>query len=164
MGPQIGSLEHGAHILVGTPGRILDHLEKGRINLNELNTLVLDEADRMLEMGFQDALDAIIAEAPSERQTLLFSATFPEKIQQIANRIMQKPEMVKVESTHDNSSISQHFYKVEDDNERMDALETFYWYISLNRQLFSVIPSVKCRTWQMSFTIVALALSIFTVT
>ncbi|GAM56205.1 ATP-dependent 23S rRNA helicase dbpA [Vibrio ishigakensis] len=124
MGPQIGSLEHGAHILVGTPGRILDHLEKGRINLNELNTLVLDEADRMLEMGFQDALDAIIAEAPSERQTLLFSATFPEKIQQIANRIMQKPEMVKVESTHDNSSISQHFYKVEDDNERMDALET----------------------------------------
>ncbi|GAM68803.1 ATP-dependent 23S rRNA helicase dbpA [Vibrio sp. JCM 19236] len=124
MGPQIGSLEHGAHILVGTPGRILDHLEKGRINLSELNTLVLDEADRMLEMGFQDALDAIIAEAPSERQTLLFSATFPEKIQQIANRIMQKPEMVKVESTHDNSSISQHFYKVEDDNERMDALET----------------------------------------
>lgn len=85
---------------------------------------MLDEADRMLEMGFQDALDAIIAEAPSERQTLLFSATFPEKIQQIANRIMQKPEMVKVESTHDNSSISQHFYKVEDDNERMDALET----------------------------------------
>lgn len=124
MGPQIGSLEHGAHILVGTPGRILDHLEKGRINLSELNTLVLDEADRMLEMGFQDALDAIIDEAPTERQTLLFSATFPEKIQQIATRIMKQPEMVKVESTHDNSSISQHFYKVEDDNERMDALET----------------------------------------
>ncbi len=56
MGPQIGSLEHGAHILVGTPGRILDHLTKDRINLDELNTLVLDEADRMLEMGFQEAL------------------------------------------------------------------------------------------------------------
>ncbi|TNF16285.1 MAG: DEAD/DEAH box helicase, partial [Vibrionaceae bacterium] len=74
MGPQIGSLEHGAHILVGTPGRILDHLSKGRIDLSELNTLVLDEADRMLEMGFQEALDAIIAEAPKQRQTLLFSA------------------------------------------------------------------------------------------
>ena len=79
-GPQIGSLEHGAHILVGTPGRILDHLDKGRIDLSELNTLVLDEADRMLDMGFQDALDAIIEQAPSERQTLLFSATFPPEI------------------------------------------------------------------------------------
>lgn len=77
MGPQIGSLEHGAHILVGTPGRILDHLSKDRIDLSELNTLVLDEADRMLEMGFQEALEAIIAAAPAERQTLLFSATYP---------------------------------------------------------------------------------------
>nr|WP_321278594.1 ATP-dependent RNA helicase DbpA [uncultured Vibrio sp.] len=122
MGPQIGSLEHGAHILVGTPGRILDHLEKGRINLSELNTLVLDEADRMLEMGFQDALDAIIDAAPKKRQTLLFSATFPEKIDQIAQRIMQSPEMIKVESTHDTSSIAQYFYKVEGSEARDEAL------------------------------------------
>ncbi len=122
MGPQIGSLEHGAHILVGTPGRILDHLEKGRINLEELNTLVLDEADRMLEMGFQDALDAIIDAAPKKRQTLLFSATFPEKIDQIAQRIMQSPEMIKVESTHDTSSIAQYFYKVEGSEARDEAL------------------------------------------
>ncbi len=124
MGPQIGSLEHGAHILVGTPGRILDHLERGRINLAELNTLVLDEADRMLDMGFQDALDAIIAEAPKQRQTLLFSATFPEKIQQVASRIMQDPQLVKVESTHDKSSITQHFYKVDNNDQRLQALET----------------------------------------
>ena len=122
MGPQIGSLEHGAHILVGTPGRILDHLEKGRINLEELNTLVLDEADRMLEMGFQDALDAIIDAAPKQRQTLLFSATFPEKIEQIAQRIMQSPEMIKVESTHDTSSIAQYFYNVEGSEARDEAL------------------------------------------
>ncbi|MFH4455486.1 ATP-dependent RNA helicase DbpA [Vibrio alginolyticus] len=122
MGPQIGSLEHGAHILVGTPGRILDHLEKGRINLSELNTLVLDEADRMLDMGFQDALDAIIDAAPKQRQTLLFSATFPEKIEQIAQRIMQTPEVIKVESTHDTSSIAQHFYKVESSEARDEAL------------------------------------------
>ncbi|RAH36149.1 DEAD/DEAH box helicase, partial [Vibrio vulnificus] len=100
MGPQILSLEHGAHILVGTPGRILDHLSKERIDLAELNTLVLDEADRMLEMGFQDAIDAIIDAAPTQRQTLLFSATFPEQIETIASKVMQNPEMVKVESTH----------------------------------------------------------------
>ncbi|MGO2159961.1 MAG: ATP-dependent RNA helicase DbpA [Vibrio toranzoniae] len=123
MGPQIGSLEHGAHILVGTPGRILDHLEKDRIDLSELNTLVLDEADRMLEMGFQDALDAVIEAAPKERQTLLFSATFPKQIKSVADRIMRDPEMVKVESTHDHSSIQQHFYKVEGTEARDDALE-----------------------------------------
>ncbi|MFV0575417.1 MAG: ATP-dependent RNA helicase DbpA [Vibrio sp.] len=120
-GPQIGSLEHGAHILVGTPGRILDHLEKGRIDLSELKTLVLDEADRMLEMGFQDALDAIIGEAPTDRQTLLFSATFPNEIQSIANRIMRKPELIKVESQHNNVSIRQHFYEVTDFDSRLRA-------------------------------------------
>ncbi|MGY5741858.1 ATP-dependent RNA helicase DbpA [Vibrio cincinnatiensis] len=123
MGPQIGSLEHGAHILVGTPGRILDHLEKGRIDLSELNTLVLDEADRMLEMGFQESLDAIINETPISRQTLLFSATFPTQIKQIAQRIMREPEMVKVESTHNTSSIQQFFYKVEGTQARDQALE-----------------------------------------
>ncbi|MBE8565352.1 ATP-dependent RNA helicase DbpA [Vibrio sp. OPT20] len=123
MGPQIGSLEHGAHILVGTPGRILDHLERERIDLSELNTLVLDEADRMLEMGFQDALDAVIEAAPKDRQTLLFSATFPKQIKSVADRIMNNPEMVKVESTHDHLSIQQHFYEVEGTEARDDALE-----------------------------------------
>ncbi|WP_375753919.1 ATP-dependent RNA helicase DbpA [Vibrio sp. HN007] len=123
MGPQIGSLEHGAHILVGTPGRILDHLVKGRIDLSELNTLVLDEADRMLEMGFQEALDTIIDHAPSKRQTLLFSATFPEQIQSIANRIMVEPELVKVESTHSGNSIKQLFFKVENNEERLQAVK-----------------------------------------
>ncbi|MEZ8824373.1 ATP-dependent RNA helicase DbpA [Vibrio amylolyticus] len=124
MGPQIGSLEHGAHILVGTPGRILDHLSRDRINLDELNTLVLDEADRMLDMGFQDALDAIIDQAPKQRQTLLFSATFPKEIETIAQRIMDKPQLVKVESTHQTSTIKQHFFKVAGQEARDDALET----------------------------------------
>ncbi|KYN83401.1 ATP-dependent RNA helicase [Vibrio cidicii] len=123
MGPQIGSLEHGAHILVGTPGRILDHMSKGRINLDELNTLVLDEADRMLEMGFQDAIDAIIDAAPSQRQTLLFSATFPSEIETIAAKVMKQPKWVKVESTHQQSTIEQRFYQLESTEERDDALE-----------------------------------------
>ncbi|RJX75752.1 ATP-dependent RNA helicase DbpA [Vibrio sinensis] len=122
MGPQIGSLEHGAHILVGTPGRILDHMTRGRINLDELNTLVLDEADRMLDMGFQDALDAIISHAPVQRQTLLFSATFPKEIEKIAAKVMQEPEMVKVESTHETSTIEQRFYQVETQEDRDEAL------------------------------------------
>ncbi|MGF1680247.1 ATP-dependent RNA helicase DbpA [Photobacterium minamisatsumaniensis] len=121
-GPQIGSLEHGAHIIVGTPGRVEEHLRKGFLSLDDLNVLVLDEADRMLEMGFQDALDAITDAAPADRQTLLFSATFPKQIESVASRIMHKPVMVKVESTHDNSSIDQHFYKVDSDEDRMTAL------------------------------------------
>ncbi|WP_428796095.1 ATP-dependent RNA helicase DbpA [Vibrio kasasachensis] len=123
MGPQIGSLEHGAHILVGTPGRILDHLSKDRIDLSELNTLVLDEADRMLDMGFQEALDAVISQAPKQRQTLLFSATFPAEIEAIAGRITQSPLMVKVESTHQTSTIEQTFFKLESTEDRDNALE-----------------------------------------
>ncbi|MCW8983035.1 MAG: ATP-dependent RNA helicase DbpA [Gammaproteobacteria bacterium] len=122
LGPQIGSLEHGAHIIVGTPGRIEDHLNKETLRLDDLNMLVLDEADRMLEMGFQSALDAIVDKTPKRRQTLLFSATFPRQIQSIAERIMVKPEMIKVESTHDSESIKQHFYKVNDNEQRMVAL------------------------------------------
>ena len=83
-GPQIGSLEHGAHIVVGTPGRIEEHLRKGTMKLDNVTTFVLDEADRMLDMGFQPSLDEIITYIPKQRQTLLFSATYPQQIQSIA--------------------------------------------------------------------------------
>ena len=119
---QTTSLSHGAHIVVGTPGRIAKHLRKNTLKLNALHMLVLDEGDRMLDMGFQDELDDIIGQAPKRRQTLLFSATFPDKIQTISERVMIDPVMVKVESKHDGVSIKQHFYKVENNDERMDAL------------------------------------------
>ncbi len=121
LGPQIGSLEHGAHIIVGTPGRIEEHLGKGSLKLETVTTLVLDEADRMLDMGFQASLDAILEHLPSARQTLLFSATFPPGIEAIAQRVMQAPERVQVESTHDSSTIAQVFHEVED-SERVTAL------------------------------------------
>ncbi|MGH1539626.1 MAG: ATP-dependent RNA helicase DbpA [Arenicella sp.] len=121
-GPQIGSLEHGAHIVVGTPGRVEEHLRKGSLKLDDLNTLVLDEADRMLDMGFQQALDDIIEHTPDERQTLLFSATYPEQIQSIAERVMTEPVLVQVAATHDNVSIQQYFYQVGDDIDRITAL------------------------------------------
>ncbi|WP_049721774.1 ATP-dependent RNA helicase DbpA [Gilvimarinus polysaccharolyticus] len=111
-GPQVGSLAHGAHIVVGTPGRISDHLRKGNLILSNVHSLVLDEADRMLDMGFSETLDEIVAEIPENRQTLLFSATYPDSIAKVAGRVMRDPVMIKVESTHDTPSIEQHFYKV----------------------------------------------------
>jgi len=123
MRAQLGSLEYGAHIIVGTPGRIEDHLSRGSLHLNGLQILVLDEADRMLEMGFQSALDAIVKHTPSQRQTLLFSATFQAQTKSIAKRMMQQAVMVEVASKHDDKTIEQHFYQVDNDDEsRLRAL------------------------------------------
>ncbi|WP_136255970.1 ATP-dependent RNA helicase DbpA [Onishia niordana] len=121
-GPQRGSLEHGAHLIVGTPGRVEEHLRKGTLTLDALSTLVLDEADRMLDMGFKDALEAIIGDTPKDRQTLLFSATYTDAIRPIAESLMREPVTVEVESTHDSTSIRQHFYRVDDEDARFEAL------------------------------------------
>jgi len=121
LGPQVHSLSHGAHIIVGTPGRIQEHLDKATLPLDQVTTLVLDEADRMLDMGFQPALDAILEHVPQQRQTLLFSATFPPGIESMARRVMQEPQRVEVASTHDSSTIAQVFHRV-DDSERVTAL------------------------------------------
>ena len=121
LGPQIASLEHGAHIIVGTPGRIQQHLDKGTLDLKGLNTLVLDEADRMLDMGFFDAIAAIIGKTPSRRQTLLFSATYPAGIEQLAADFMRKPQQVTVESQHSDNQIEQRFIEI-DPQQRLDAV------------------------------------------
>ena len=120
-GPQIGSLEHGVHIVVGTPGRILDHLRRGNLDLKSLRMLVLDEADRMLDMGFQEDLGAIVAAAPNNRQTLLFSATYPESINAMSATVQHQPVMVKVEAAHDSLQIKQLFFPVEN-RERLAAV------------------------------------------
>ncbi|MBV1873436.1 MAG: DEAD/DEAH box helicase, partial [Gammaproteobacteria bacterium] len=120
-GPQLGSLEHGAHIVVGTPGRIKEHLRKGSLSLDKVNTLVLDEADRMLDMGFHDAISDIIENTPKSRQTLLFSATYPEGIQDISNKFQHKPIEVSVEAVHSQNDIEQLFYEVKK-HERNNAL------------------------------------------
>ncbi|KMM84636.1 ATP-dependent RNA helicase DbpA [Pseudomonas taetrolens] len=120
-GPQIGSLEHGAHIIVGTPGRIQQHLRKGSLKLDGLNTLVLDEADRMLDMGFYDAIEDIIRQTPERRQTLLFSATYPVGIKQLSSKFMRNPQQVKAEALHTDSQIEQRFYEISPE-ERMSAV------------------------------------------
>ncbi|WP_120994804.1 ATP-dependent RNA helicase DbpA [Stutzerimonas urumqiensis] len=115
LGPQIGSLEHGAHIVVGTPGRIQEHLRKGTLVLDGLRTLVLDEADRMLDMGFHDDIAAIAEQTPARRQTLLFSATYPAGIEALAARFLKQPVRVEVESQHSGSQIEQRFYEIDPD-------------------------------------------------
>ncbi|MCW3478549.1 ATP-dependent RNA helicase DbpA [Neisseriaceae bacterium JH1-16] len=112
MRPQMASLEHGAHIVVGTPGRILDHLERGSLDLAGLQTLVLDEADRMVDMGFYDDIAKVVKSCPTERQTLLFSATYPDTIRQQSARFLRKPEEVVVESQHDEEKIRQQFFEI----------------------------------------------------
>jgi ATP-independent RNA helicase DbpA len=123
IGPQIGSLEHGAHIIVGTPGRILDHLRKGSLKLEMVRQLVLDEADRMLDMGFADAVETILAECNSERQTLLFSATYPEGIKRISARYQRLPEDVTVEAVHSEQQIVQHFYELRESDSKTRAVQ-----------------------------------------
>ncbi|GAB3487167.1 ATP-dependent RNA helicase DbpA [Curvibacter fontanus] len=109
---QSASLEHGAHIVVGTPGRIMDHLQRGTLDLAALNTLVLDEADRMLDMGFFDDIATVAQQCPRERQTLLFSATYPEGIAKIATQFLREPQQVKVETKQSALKIEQRFYEV----------------------------------------------------
>ncbi|MGE8497388.1 MAG: ATP-dependent RNA helicase DbpA [Pseudomonas sp.] len=120
-GPQIGSLEHGAQIIVGTPGRVQQHLAKGTLKVDGLNTLVLDEADRMLDMGFYDSIAEIIQQTPERRQTLLFSATYPAGIKQLASSFMRNPQQVKAETLHDDTQIEQRFYEIAPE-ERLDAV------------------------------------------
>ncbi|MGE5384622.1 MAG: ATP-dependent RNA helicase DbpA [Betaproteobacteria bacterium] len=119
--PQMASLEHGAHIVVGTPGRIMDHLERGSLRLDALNTLVLDEADRMLDMGFYDDIAYVAKQCPAKRQTLLFSATFPEGIVRLARDFLRHPQEVKLPEQHAGSKIRQRFYEVKH-TERLQAV------------------------------------------
>ncbi len=104
---QTASLERGAHVVVGTPGRVIDHLERGTLYLEFLTTLVLDEADRMLDMGFADDIVKVASQCPKTRQTLLFSATYPEGIASIAQRFQRDPVTVKVQAQHAGDQIEQ---------------------------------------------------------
>jgi ATP-independent RNA helicase DbpA len=112
MRPQIASLEHGAHIVVGTPGRIRDHLGRNTLDLSKVQTLVLDEADRMTDMGFYDEIAGIVSACPERRQTLLFSATYPDDIRFATAGFLRDPLEVAVESQHSAEKIEQRFYEI----------------------------------------------------
>jgi ATP-independent RNA helicase DbpA len=112
MRPQISSLEHGAHVVVGTPGRIMDHLQRESLDLSALDTLVLDEADRMLDMGFYDDIAFVAKACPKERQTMLFSATYPEGIASLSRAFLRDPQQITLTEQHEAGKIRQRFYEV----------------------------------------------------
>ncbi|MDL1910439.1 DEAD/DEAH box helicase [Chloroflexi bacterium CFX6] len=112
-GPQIGKLNRGVDIVVGTPGRLLDLIERNALNIKHIKTLVLDEADEMLNMGFMEDVEKILAETPAERQTALFSATLPPRIRSLANRFMRDPQSVTIKRDNTNAlAIEQRYYLV----------------------------------------------------
>jgi ATP-independent RNA helicase DbpA len=114
--PQLASLKHEPHIVVGTPGRILELLTLGELKFEMLQTVVLDEADRMLDMGFLEEVGNILKQIPDTRNTWLFSATFPKPIRALSQQFQRNPAEVTVEAQHDASVIEQRFYKVETAN------------------------------------------------
>lgn len=134
--PQAASLEHGAHILVGTPGRIQDHLEKGTLRLGKIERLVLDEADRMLDMGFYDAIRSIIDKTGKNRQTLLFSATFPESVLELKNDFLHDPAEVSIDTEHDNRAITQHFFRCDQGAKEATLLDLLDHYRPKNCIVF----------------------------
>ncbi len=119
--PQRSSLEHGVHVVVGTPGRLQEHLQKHSMRLDHLKVLVLDEADRRLDMGFADIISDVISYAPTHRQTLLFSATYAESIRALSQKFQFKPISVSVETSHHDNDIEQRFHQVEK-AKRLNAL------------------------------------------
>jgi len=118
---QMQSLLHGAHVVVGTPGRILDLIQRESLHLGAVQTLVLDEADRMLDMGFFEDIASVVKHCGAKRQTLLFSATYPEGIERLASQFMRTPKSVKVQSQHDLSQIEQIYFEVDTDH-KLDAV------------------------------------------
>ncbi|NCD11447.1 MAG: ATP-dependent RNA helicase DbpA [Epsilonproteobacteria bacterium] len=139
--PQCINLEHGAHIVVGTPGRILQHLSEKTIDFSHIKTLVLDEADRMLDMGFFEDIEKIIAQMPKERQTLLFSATFPKEIEQMCQEVQKEALHVSLEEEekHAPLAIEQSVLRV-DESEKEKALKAL---------LLSTVPTsviIFCKT------------------
>jgi ATP-independent RNA helicase DbpA len=144
MRPQIATLEFGAHIVVGTPGRIRDHLGKRTLDLSRLRTLVLDEADRMTDMGFYDEIAAIVRACPPHRQTLLFSATYPDDIRAATAPFLHDPLEVAVEAVHEQAQIEQRFYEIGFDG-RFDAVARLLRQVRPAQAIAFCNTKARCR-------------------
>lgn len=146
--PQLDSLRHGAHIIVGTPGRVQKHLDKGSLSLKNVRTLVLDEADRMLDMGFFDDIAQIIRTCPSSRQTMLFSATYPEGIKNISQEFMRNPQQLTIEQEADHLAIEQRFYEVSDSKSKHSLLNALLFHYQPSSTL--IFCNTKEQTVQVT--------------
>lgn len=141
--PQTRALEQGVHIIVGTPGRVLDHLSKKTLNLSEVSTLVLDEADRMLDMGFEEEMRTLLQHLPEERQTVLFSATFPKSIENLSAANQKNPVHIKVENTETTAAIQEVYLEVEDsenqDTQFENRLKGLLWALAYYQPETSIV-------------------------
>ncbi len=141
---QAQSLSHGAHIVVGTPGRVMDHLERQHLALDQLNTLVLDEADRMLDMGFFDDIATVARQCPKTRQTLLFSATYPEGIAKLSQQFMKEPQQITVQAQHSAGKIEQRWYEVKN-SERLHAVSMLLQHFRPESSIAFCNTKQQCR-------------------
>ena len=148
MRPQLDSLRHGAHIIVGTPGRVQKHLDKATLSLKKLQILVLDEADRMLDMGFLDDIKAVVALCPKQRQTLLFSATYPAEIKKLGKQFMQNPKEVLIETTHTEYDIEQRFYETRSQENKFPLLKALLLHYKPSSTL--IFCNTKQQTTDLS--------------
>lgn len=126
--PQVDSLRHGAHIIVGTPGRVQKHLDKASLSLKNVHSFILDEADKMLDMGFLDDIKNIIRSLPASRQTMLFSATYPEEIKALAQEFMRNPQFITIAQPQNSVSIEQRFYEVPDNKSKYALLQALLFH------------------------------------
>ena len=148
MRPQVDSLRHGAHIVIGTPGRVQKHLDSGSLILDHLKILVLDEADRMLDMGFFDDIQSIEKKCPKKRQTCLFSATYPPEIKALSHAIMRDPKEVFIEEDATTLQIEQAFYEVDGQQKPTVLLRLLKHYRPSSALIF-------CNTKQRTTEVVA---------
>ena len=122
MSQQLRQLSRGAHVIVGTPGRVMDHMRRGKLKWDNMHTLVLDEADEMLRMGFLEDVEWVLEQTPESRQIALFSATMPREIQRVAERFLHNPQEIKIKTTTTTAStITQQYLQVSN-NHKLDAL------------------------------------------
>jgi len=149
--PQAEQLQRGVHVVVGTPGRVLDHLDRGRLSLADIRTLVLDEADRMLDMGFEDEMTAIMNEAPGTRQTALFSATFPPNLGQIIKRYLNEPTRIEIVSKEEEKpAITQIVYDSSEDQKAANLLRVLHEF---NPQSAIVFCNLKTTVAELATTL-----------
>ncbi len=142
---QVASLEKGADILIGTPGRLLDHFSRETIHLEKIKILILDEADRMLDMGFANDILKLVSNLPKQRQSLLFSATYPEKIDKLTSTILKNPIEVTLQNNETKVDIEEFVYRVEDkDKALLTTLKHFQPSLAI------VFCNTKAKTVEVS--------------
>ena len=149
MGPQISSLENGAHIVVGTPGRLQDHLARGSLNLCDVSTLVLDEADHMVDMGFIQEIVGIVYACPRQRQTMMFSATYPEAIRKTSAQFMRRPKKIETEALHNDERIEQLFYKIKPE-QRLTSITAILQHLRPTSTLAFCNTKERCKELALS--------------